>query len=78
VLRDAAGLQSLIGVIGDLEQTSGPALPLVTARLVAEAALGRAESRGGHFRSDFPQTAATAASTRLTLSPPPRLLPAAA
>jgi L-aspartate oxidase len=29
---------------------------LETARLIAEAALLRRESRGGHFRSDFPQT----------------------
>jgi L-aspartate oxidase len=29
---------------------------LTTATLVAEASLLRKESRGGHFRSDFPKT----------------------
>jgi L-aspartate oxidase len=29
---------------------------LDTARLIAEAALLRTESRGGHYRSDFPRS----------------------
>ena len=39
-----------------------------SARLVTAAALARAESRGGHYRSDFPETRATAERTFLTLA----------
>ena len=67
VVRDAAGLERLIGLIGRLEAAQGEALPLVVARLIAEAALARRESRGGHYRSDYPQTAAKAEHTRVRL-----------
>jgi L-aspartate oxidase len=33
------------------------------AKLATAAALGRRESRGGHYRSDFPQTDASAKRT---------------
>ena len=68
VIRDAEGLTRLIGLIDKLEAVHGGALPLVVARLVAEAALARHESRGGHYRSDYPQTAETAEHTRVRLS----------
>ena len=42
LVRDAAGLERLRSA------------PHLLARLVAEAALVRAESRGSHFRADFP------------------------
>jgi L-aspartate oxidase len=42
LVRDAAGLEPL------------RRSPLLLARLVAESALARSESRGGHFRADFP------------------------
>ena len=42
VIRNAAGLEHLL------------ASPALLPRLVAESALARRESRGGHFRSDFP------------------------
>jgi L-aspartate oxidase len=54
VVRDAAGLRRLLGEIGQLKRAHGSALELVTARLVAEAALARTHSRGAHFRADFP------------------------
>lgn len=59
VARDAAGLERLLGEIAVLEAQHGRALPLVAAALVAKAALARQESRGGHFRLDFPQTSDT-------------------
>ena len=38
-----------------------------SAKLVAAAALARHESRGGHFRSDYPKTDEKAARTFMTL-----------
>jgi L-aspartate oxidase len=42
LIRDAAGLERLLGS------------PCLLPRLVAQSALARRESRGGHFRVDFP------------------------
>jgi L-aspartate oxidase len=68
VIRDRAGLSRLLGEIGALKDRSGPCPPLVAAGLVAAAALGRKESRGGHFRSDFPVMASPARRTFTTLA----------
>jgi L-aspartate oxidase len=65
VVRDAAGLTRLIRLINRLEAAHGAPPALVAARLIAEAALGRRESRGGHYRSDYPATAPTPTHTRL-------------
>jgi len=51
VLRDHDGLAACIGTLLPLAASSDPAL---VALLIAVAALQRQESRGGHFRSDFP------------------------
>jgi L-aspartate oxidase len=56
VVRDEIGLESLLALIESLERAHGLANPLVVARLIASAALQREESRGGHYRSDFPDT----------------------
>ena len=71
VVRDAAGLTRALAVINELERAAGPAPPLVTARLIAKAALARRESRGGHFRRDYPAAMAQARHTRLTLASDP-------
>ena len=55
VVRDAEGLTRLLDLIGDLEARHGRGPTLVAARLVAACALNRRESRGGHFRTDFPE-----------------------
>jgi L-aspartate oxidase len=54
VVRDAAGLERLLGEIDSLSAAHGACLSLVAARLVAAAALARRESRGAHFRRDAP------------------------
>jgi L-aspartate oxidase len=54
VVRDAEGLTRLLELIEALETAHGRAAPLVAARLVVASALRRQESRGGHFRADFP------------------------
>jgi L-aspartate oxidase len=67
VARDETGLGELIDTLDAAEAQHGEALPLVAARLVAEAALDRRESRGAHCRADFPAEDACAAHTLVTL-----------
>ena len=70
VARDAAGLTRLIAWLSRLVAAHGEALPLIAARLVAEAALDRRESRGAHGRVDFPATDTVARHTSRTLDTP--------
>jgi L-aspartate oxidase len=70
--RNAEGLEEALAVIARLEQASGgePALlnMLAAARLVTVSALARRESRGGHWRSDFPGTHENGARSFITLA----------
>lgn len=68
VVRDRAGLLSLLDEIDALGAMHGPAAPLIAAQLVASTALERTESRGGHYRSDFPLMASPARRTETTLA----------
>jgi len=52
VVRDAGALSTLLLEIEAMEAEHGRSAPLVAARLIADGALARTESRGGHFRSD--------------------------
>ncbi len=65
VVRNAAGLTRALGVLDELETRTPGALPTAAARLIVDSALARRESRGGHYRSDFPAAAAEARHTRL-------------
>jgi L-aspartate oxidase len=56
VVRDGVGLNELLNTLDDVESQAGQTNELVTARLIAKAALARQESRGGHYRSDYPNT----------------------
>ena len=56
VVREARGLTKLLDLCAMMEPEAAGAPALTAARLIAEGALARAESRGGHFRSDFPET----------------------
>ena len=58
--RDAEGLSEALRIITQIERAGAhePALLNMTAaaKLVVAGALARRESRGGHFRTDYPQT----------------------
>jgi L-aspartate oxidase len=70
--RDAAGLRAALATIEAVERAGAgePALLNMTAaaKMVTAAALARHESRGGHFRSDYPQTDAEARRSFLILT----------
>jgi L-aspartate oxidase len=72
VVREACGLKRALAALREIEADAGGdavvANMALTARLIAAAALARRESRGGHVRSDYPQTQARLARrTFLTL-----------
>ncbi len=58
VVREARGLAATLGWMEAAFANVGPARALMAARLIAAGALARLESRGGHYRSDYPETLA--------------------
>ncbi len=60
VVRDACGLTHLAAEIEGMKARHGAGPVLAAAELVAIGALNRRESRGAHFRSDFPALAVPA------------------
>lgn len=79
VIRHAEGLTACLREISAIEAQQPECEALLnmtaTATLIAAAALMRQESRGAHFRSDFPHTAATGLRSRLTLAQAMHLRP---
>lgn len=75
--RDAEGLSKAIDAIAQIERAGAgePALlnMTATAKLVATAALARKESRGGHYRSDYPATDPVGQRTFLKLADAERI-----
>ena len=67
VERSETGLRELLALIETLQARYGDADVLLAARFIVTAALTRQESRGGHFRTDYPETAKQASHTRLRL-----------
>lgn len=66
VRRSADGLNQLIDRLDRLIDRVGRANPLIASRVIAAAALAREESRGGHFRDDFPEQDTGSRSSFLT------------
>jgi L-aspartate oxidase len=59
VLRDRDGLRAAIAALQPIAFGNGPAAdPAAVGLVIAVAALGREESRGAHWRSDFPRRSA--------------------
>lgn len=67
VRRTASGLNSMLGIIDELTHQVGAANPLIAAKMIVAGALAREESRGGHYRTDYPCEREIGQSARLTL-----------
>jgi L-aspartate oxidase len=72
VVRSAESLRGALAFIEGLAAEAEPSSPLAnmaeTARFMAVSAFYREESRGGHYRTDFPDTKAVARRSMITLS----------
>jgi L-aspartate oxidase len=69
VLRDRHGIERTIRGLYPIASGSGAASdPALVGLMMAVAAFRREESRGGHFRTDFPDTLPSAVPSSLTLS----------
>jgi L-aspartate oxidase len=68
VLRDDAGLRLTISALLPLARGHGPSAdPALVGLMIAIAALRRQESRGAHWRTDFPSSGAMARRATLRL-----------
>ena len=78
VIRDETGLRQAARAVVEMERQNrdvGFANTLTAAKLIIAAALQRTESRGGHYRSDYPETRTVwQKRTRMTLEEANHLL----
>ncbi len=69
VLRNADGLVTALNALEPLSRSEGQAADAaLVGMFIVRGALDRRESRGGHFRTDFPHRLGDARSSRLTLT----------
>jgi L-aspartate oxidase len=76
VVRDAAGLARALAALSKLKRDVKSASTInmvIAAKLIAAAAYQRLESRGGHFRADYPQLGSSAQRSFLTLKDADRI-----
>ena len=64
VERNGQGLAAALREVEALARVHGEAPTLTTARLILQGALDREESRGAHYRTDFPNLAPVARHSR--------------
>jgi L-aspartate oxidase len=55
IVRNATGLKAGSSLLKNIPDTGPYSSLLTVARLIHECALAREESRGAHFREDFPE-----------------------
>jgi L-aspartate oxidase len=76
--RSAEGLNEALRIITQIERAGAHEPTLLnmtaTAKLVVAGALARRESRGSHFRTDYPQTDLYGVRTFLTLAEAERMI----
>jgi L-aspartate oxidase len=76
--RNESGMHAAVATIQSVERAANgePTLlnMIAAAKLAAAAALARRESRGAHFRTDFPQTEETGIRSALTLAEAEKIL----
>lgn len=55
VIRNENGLKSLLQTIDNLNETEVCPNEILVAKMIAQSAFNRKESRGGHYRDDYPE-----------------------